>query len=57
MFPSAEAMYIQLEKRQLEKVATSGGRAYRLLPLFYFRLPRLKLWSRPAALKLQHNSK
>ncbi len=57
MFPSAELAHFQLEKRALEKVAVSGGRASQPLRLFNFRLPRLKLWSRPAALKLQYRTK
>ncbi len=57
MFPSAEPIHVQLERRALEKVAATGGRASRLVRLFNFRLPRLKLGSRRAALKLQYQPK
>jgi hypothetical protein len=47
-------MLIDVEKERLEKAAKRGNRPIRLLE---FRLPRLKLWFRPAAPKLQRNLK
>ena len=57
MFPSAEPMHVRLEKRQFEKAVLSEGHTHPGICLFKLRLPRLKLWSRPAAFKLQHNLK
>jgi hypothetical protein len=47
-------MLIDVEKERLEKAAKRGNRPIRLLD---FRLPRLKLWFRPAAPKLQRKLK
>jgi hypothetical protein len=47
-------MLIDIEKEQLERAAKRGNRPIRLLE---FRLPRLRLWFRPVAPKLQRNLK
>ena len=57
MFSSLDTLPIQLENRRLEKAATSGGRVNQPVRLFNFRPLRLKLWRRPASLRLQHNLK
>ncbi len=54
MFLSMMQMLNDIEKEQLERAAK---RANRPACLMEFRVPRLKLWSRRAALKLQRQSK